>query len=89
MQPQQWVMFILGIILVVLGCGLIIWGYVQKTVRPKAIPEVTSLVEQIAKLFDALGNFFGPDPAMRAGGFLVIVGVALMVGAFYIPTSRA
>jgi hypothetical protein len=88
MQPQQWVMFILGIILILLGCGLIIWGYVQKTVRPKVTQEAPSLIEQIAKLFDALGNFFGPDPAMRAGGFLVLVGVGLMIGAFYLPVAH-
>lgn len=89
MQPQQWVMFIVGILLVLVGCGLIIWGYVQKKARAGVIQDITKLLVEISKLFNALGNFFGPDPAMRAGGFLVIVGVALMVGTFYIPISRA
>jgi hypothetical protein len=44
---------------------LIIWGYVQKTVRPKVTQEAPSLIEQIAKLFDALGNFL--DLTRRCG----------------------
>ena len=89
MEAQQWVMFIVGVILVFVGCGLIIWGYTQKRTKAGAIQDVTKLINAIAKLFNTLGNFFGPDPAMRVGGFLVIVGIGLMVGAFYLPNSQS
>jgi hypothetical protein len=88
MQPQQWILFGLGILLIIFGTGLVLWANVQKKARAGVIQDTASLIHQIANLFGAMGNFFGPDAAVRAGAFLMIFGGALVVGAFVIPISR-
>jgi hypothetical protein len=89
MLVQQWIMFGSGILLILLGAGLLTWGVVQNKARAGAIKDVATILEKIANLFDAIGRFFGPEPATRAGGFLIVVGAALIVGAFVIPSSRS
>jgi hypothetical protein len=45
---------------------------------------VAQIVNAFANLFAELGKLLGPDPAAKAGGFLIVVGCALTVGAVFV-----
>jgi hypothetical protein len=93
MQAASWVLFILGIILIILGAGLLLWGAIEtEMLQPKAAPgaPVTqSWLEAIAQLFDAMGRYFGPNGAVRAGAFLMMFGLAMGILSFFVPRGRA
>jgi hypothetical protein len=77
-------MFVLGIVLIVVGAGLLTWVSAQRRAHAGLVKDTTGLVDAFANLFKALGEFLGPDPAAKAGGFLIVVGVLLVVGAFLV-----
>ncbi len=78
MRPQQWILLGLGVVLVVVGSGLLTWASVQRKAHAGVVKDSASLVRAFASLFNSLGKFLGPDPAARAGAFLVVVGLALI-----------
>lgn len=78
MQVAQWLLLIVGVVLILWGAGLLTWASVQRRAHAGLMKEAATLAEKIAKLFDAMGRYFGPDPATKAGGFLVVVGVLLV-----------
>ena len=78
MRVEQWILLILGLVLILWGAGLLTWASVQRSAHAGLVKNAATLAEKVAKLFDAMGKYFGPDPAMRAGGFLVVVGAGLV-----------
>ena len=81
MRPEQWVVLVLGVVLILLGAGLLTWVSVQRRAHAGAVKEGADLVNAFAGLFKALGELLGPDPAAKAGGFLIVAGFLLIGGA--------
>jgi hypothetical protein len=84
MYLEQAVMFFLGIVLIIVGAGLLVWVNVQRRAHAGAIKEGAELFNAIANMFKWLGELLGPDPAAKAGGFLVLVGALLVAGSFLV-----
>jgi uncharacterized membrane protein len=84
MQVAQWILLIVGVVLILWGAGLMTWASVQRSAHAGVIADAATLAEKVAKLFDAMGRYFGPDPAMKTGGFLVVVGVVLVALALFV-----
>jgi hypothetical protein len=84
MRLEQGVMFILGIVLIVVGAGLLVWVNLQRRAHAGAMKDGTELLNAFANMFKALGELMGPDPAAKAGGFLIVAGGLLVGGAFLI-----
>jgi uncharacterized membrane protein len=84
MQVAQWILLIVGVVLILWGAGLMTWASVQRGAHAGVIADTATLAEKVAKLFDAMGKYFGPDPAMKAGGFLVVVGVVLVALGLFV-----
>lgn len=80
MRPEQWVLFVLGVVLILVGAGLLAWVSVQRRAHAGLVKDAAGLVDSFANLFGKLGELLGPDPAAKAGGFLIVVGVLLIVG---------
>jgi len=82
---QQWILFGLGCVSVVVGICLMAWSAVQKkTVAGAEEQGKAGLIEALAKLVDALARYF-PENAAKVGWALIIVGVGLIFGPFYLP----
>ena len=73
---------IVGLVSIVFGIGLLCWGAVQRNARAGALGPA-GIITAIAKLFDALGRLM-PNGASRVGGFLVLAGIVMIGGAYYI-----
>jgi hypothetical protein len=84
MRLEQWVMFFLGIVLIIVGAGLLVWVNLQRRAHAGTMKDGAELLNAFANLFKALGELIGPDPAAKAGGFLIVVGALLVGGAFLI-----
>jgi hypothetical protein len=84
MRPEQWILFLLGVVLILVGSGLLTWVSVQKRGHAGLVKNSVDLLNAVANLFKSLGELLGPDPAAKAGGFLVVIGCGLIVGAFVI-----
>jgi hypothetical protein len=93
MQPQQWVLVIIGGLLILWGAGLMTYAVVHRKPMASAAEEKETWGAQIlhafADLFKALGDYFGPDIAMKAGGIIFLAGLAMVFGAFLIPGGRS
>ncbi len=83
MSLRAGVMFFLGIALIIVGSGLLLWVNVQRRAHAGAIKDAAALADSFANLFRELGKLLGPKPAARAGGFMVLVGGLLVLGSFF------
>jgi hypothetical protein len=84
MHLEQAVMFFLGIVLIIVGAGLLLWVNLQRRAHAGAMKDGAALANAFANLFKQMGELLGPDPAAKAGGFLVLVGVLLAAGSFMV-----
>jgi hypothetical protein len=84
MHLEQLVMFFLGIVLIIVGAGLLLWVNLQRRAHAGAMKDGAELFNAFANMFRALGELLGADPAAKAGGFLVVAGGLLVAGAFLI-----
>ncbi len=87
----QILLVITGVIFLYVGLGLIVYGTLQRRAiaGPVDIGAITKLLKAITGLVTALGKFLGPDASVRAGGFLIIVGLALIIIPFTLPGLAA
>jgi len=69
---------------IVFGIGLLCWGAVQRSARA-GLEEggPAAIIKAIAGLFDALGRLM-PNGASKVGGFLVLAGMVMIGGAYYV-----
>jgi len=82
---EQAILFALGCISLVVGMGLMAWSAIQKkAVAGPRGQSTAGAIEALAKLVDALGRYIG-DYAGRVGWLLVIVGIGLIFGPFFLP----
>jgi hypothetical protein len=83
-----WILFGLGVVFLIAGAGLMIYGAVQKgahadgAVAPGGLDKI---LQQISALVESFGKYFGPDLAPRVGFALVVVGLILIFAPFYVP----
>lgn len=84
MNLEQVVMFFLGIVLIIVGAGLLVWVNLQRRAHAGLVKEGAELLNAFANMFKALGELMGPDPAAKAGGFLIVVGGLLVIGSFLV-----
>lgn len=76
------ILFILGVIFVILGAGLIVYNALKKQQTVKAEIEegvLKEIFDFILGVLKILVDLIGEDKAARAGLILVIVGIALIV----------
>jgi len=84
---QQWILFGLGVISLILGMGLMAYGALQKRVIAGEGQEdrYAQILKALASLVKALGDYFGASLASKVGFMLAIIGFALIFGPFYVP----
>ena len=88
MNPiAQWILLGLGIVFIIVGAGIMIWGLVQKRTVAGADADggIAPALKAIADLFDAFGRYFGPNASVRVGWIFIAVGLVLIFGPFFIP----
>jgi hypothetical protein len=83
-----WIVFGLGIVFILTGGGLMIYGAVQKRAGAGAT-EDTGLWASIARLFDPLAKAIGSSIAASVGVVLVVIGLVLVFLPFYLPAVHA
>jgi uncharacterized membrane protein len=85
MDPvAQWILFALGIILIIIGAGLLVWNSVQKRATAGLADGTSDTLKAIAQLFDSVGKLVGQGAA-GIGAFLILVGIALIFVPFWLP----
>lgn len=85
MDPTaQWILFAIGIILIIIGAGLLVWNSVQKRSTAGALDTTADTLKSIAQLFDSVGKLVGQGAA-GVGAFLILVGFALILVPYFIP----
>jgi tellurite resistance protein TehA-like permease len=87
-----WILFGLGIVFLIVGAGLMIYGAVQKRAHFDGVApssDVDKVLDAISKLFDTLGRFIGPSRVARVGLILIVVGLILIFVPLYAPTHAA
>jgi hypothetical protein len=87
-QLKPWILaglVIVGFVSLVLGIGFLAWGALQKGARAGVTGGPTGLIKAIAGLVDSLAKYF-PNGASKIGGFLVLLGIFLIGGAYYVST---
>jgi hypothetical protein len=88
-SPEQLVLFIVDVVLVLVGTGLMIYGAVQKaSFAGGAASDVPAILKAIADLFDAIGRFIGPSRASKVGFIAIVVGLLLIFLPFFVPAMR-
>ena len=83
-----WILFALGVVFLIDGAGLMIYGAVQKRAAAGVSLDVgiDKILREISRLFDTLARFVGPNRATRVGLLLIIVGLILIFLPVYLPT---
>jgi hypothetical protein len=87
-QVGSWIpvgLVVVGFFSLLLGIALLAWGAVQKGVTAGGDSGPAGIISAIAGLVDSLAKYF-PNAASKVGGFLVLVGIFLIGGAYYVST---
>jgi hypothetical protein len=85
-------LFGLGIVFLLVGAGLMIYGVVQKKAHADGVApssDFEKILDAISKLFETLGRFIGPSRVARVGLVLIVVGLILIFMPLYAPTHAA
>jgi hypothetical protein len=84
---QQWILFGLGVISLILGIGLMAYGALQKraTAGEGQEDRYAQILKALATLVKALGDYFGANLASKIGFMLAVFGFILIFGPFYVP----
>lgn len=84
MSPaQQYILFAIGCLSILVGIGLMVWASVQKkTAAGLSMKDVSGLLKSIADIMDAIARLI-PDQAARVGFVLVLLGLVLVFYPIY------
>ena len=88
MTVLQWILIVTGLVCLYVGLGLVVHGTFQKRAKAgpaQTIGAVAGLITAITGLVKALADCLGPEPSVRVGGLLIIVGFALIIVPFVVP----
>lgn len=90
MDPtQQWILFAIGCVCMVVGASLMAWSAVQRqSVAGVSAKDVSDVLKAAAGLVDAFARYF-PNAAARVGIALVILGGLLIFVPYFIPAPAA
>jgi hypothetical protein len=83
MQPQQWILLIAGLLIILVGVSLMAYSVIAKrAMAGKAGATKGSAIEGIlralANLIKVVGDFLGANMAGKVGFLVVIVGFGLL-----------
>jgi hypothetical protein len=85
MQLQQWILFGVALVIILLGAALMIYGAVARRARVgKDTSEIAQILKAIAEVVKAVGDIFGANLAAKVGFVLVVCGFGLLVLLFTI-----
>jgi hypothetical protein len=84
MGIQLWILFILGVVALIMGLGLIAYGVVQKQTNAGTAKDIAQVISAFAELGRVFGKTF-PQQATRVGFILILLGLALIFLPFYVP----
>ncbi len=83
-----WIVFGLGVVFIVIGGGLMIYGAVQKRAGAGATEDTSPWVA-LARAFEPLAKAIGTSLAASVGVVLVVIGLVLVFLPFYLPAVHA